>query len=347
MKIIHRITFSLLMMTFALVANAQTSLSVEDFDIQAGGEATFEVNMDNEGDQIWAVQFDMALPEGITFKSASLVSARANGHDEPTHNIKDGKDRITVTGDWDFHTFKGNQGAIIKITVQASNSFTTGKIGFSTIRFTKMVNDTPTSISGTDFNVILNPSMIQTLEGVKLYLEATSLQLEANSEGVAQGVMAVNLDNPKYMPNALMFELTLPYGLKVASVTNTERSANLTARPSVKDNGNVKVIMADMGKKLTITGDNGAICNITFEATDEYFQTGQVVMSDIQLINLDNLTYTTDPITFTVNGTSGIENVTASQLNQGAIYNLQGVKVAAENLNKGVYIQNGKKFVIK
>jgi hypothetical protein len=107
--------------------------------------------------------------------------------------------------------------------------------------------------------------------------------------------------------------------------------------------------MADIKMPLleTITGTEGAICIITFEATDNNFKSGEVKIDNIELANPDNLKCNPDDITVSISATAGIENVTASQLNQGAIYNLQGVKVAAESLNKGVYIQNGKKFVIK
>jgi hypothetical protein len=42
---------------------------------------------------------------------------------------------------------------------------------------------------------------------------------------------------------------------------------------------------------------------------------------------------------------TGISNVTVENAEDGAIYTLQGVKV--ENPSKGVYIQNGKKFIVK
>ena len=42
---------------------------------------------------------------------------------------------------------------------------------------------------------------------------------------------------------------------------------------------------------------------------------------------------------------TGISNVTAENAMDGAIYTLQGVKV--ENPSKGIYIQNGKKFIVK
>lgn len=351
MKIIQKISVSLLMMALPLLANAQTSLSVSDFELQPGGEATFDVCMNNGSDKIWGVQFDMSMSSGITFKSAELVAARANGHDDPSHSVTGGKDRIIIQGDWDFNTFKGSEGAIVKITVKASSSFTSGQIDFSTIRFTKMEGDDPTSISGTDFtvNVTTGGSAPESIDGVKFYADQTSLELEASSGDVAQGVLSINLDNPNYYPNAVQFELTLPEGVTVASVSKTDRSSKLTVRSNVKDNGHVKVMLADMGKAVTITGNSGPICDITLEASDNTFQSGQVTIDGIQLINLDNLPFTTDAITIAVSNATGIEIATVSEQMKGSIYNLQGVKVATsqEGLSKGVYILNGKKFVIK
>lgn len=34
-------------------------------------------------------------------------------------------------------------------------------------------------------------------------------------------------------------------------------------------------------------------------------------------------------------------------INDGVIYNLQGVRMNGENLPKGIYVKNGKKFIVK
>ena len=44
---------------------------------------------------------------------------------------------------------------------------------------------------------------------------------------------------------------------------------------------------------------------------------------------------------------TGINAVSKVAVNNGAIYNLQGVRVNSENLAKGIYVVNGKKYVIK
>lgn len=45
--------------------------------------------------------------------------------------------------------------------------------------------------------------------------------------------------------------------------------------------------------------------------------------------------------------TSGITEVTADVVSSDAVYNLQGVRMNAENLPSGIYIKDGKKFVVK
>lgn len=341
MKLIHKIATSLLMMALPVMANAQVTVSADNFDITAGGEATFAVNMANEGQLISDIQFDMTMPDGITFKSAIVASERSNGH-KLTASKSNGKDRITIMGPMTGDpSFKGNKGPVAYVTVQASSSFITGKLAFSFVR-----PGTPegASIKCNDFDIIVNPAMTETIEGVKFFVEAQTLDLDEENKGV----LPIMLDNPKYFATSAQFDLTLPDGLKVVDVQGTDRSALLTTGYTLRNNGTVRVVIADLSAQfLTIAGNDGAICNVFFEATDKDFKSGDVKISGIKLVNANNLKYTGDDITITVSSTAGIENVTASQLNQGTIYNLQGVKVAAESLNKGVYIQNGKKFVIK
>ena len=345
MKLIHKIATSLLMMALPVMANAQVTVSADNFDITAGGEATFAVSMANEGQLISDIQFDMTMPDGITFKSAIVASERSNGH-KLTASKTNGKDRITIMGPMTGSdpSFKGNQGPVAYVTVQASSSFTTGKLAFSFVR-----PGTPegTSIKCNDFDIIVNPAMTETIEGVKFFVESSSLALDEENKGV----LPIMLDNPHYFATSAQFDLTLPDGLKVVDVQGTDRSANLTTSFKLRSNGTVRVVMADLSaQNLTIAGNDGAICNIFFEAIDKDFKSGDVKISGIKISSASgrsDLNYVGADITLTVSSTAGIENVTANQLNQGAIYNLQGVKVAGESMNKGVYIQNGKKFVVK
>lgn len=59
--------FVALMMLCGVAANAQ-SFYVEPFSIKPGEEKTFAILLDSKGDGFSSYQFDVYLPEGITFK---------------------------------------------------------------------------------------------------------------------------------------------------------------------------------------------------------------------------------------------------------------------------------------
>ena len=50
---------------------------------------------------------------------------------------------------------------------------------------------------------------------------------------------------------------------------------------------------------------------------------------------------------FNFDGATGIKGMTATDAANEAVYNLQGVRMDAKNLQKGIYIVNGKKIVVK
>jgi hypothetical protein len=340
MKFIHKIMASLLTMALPVVASAQVSLTADNFKIDAGGEATFAVNMLNEGQQISDAQFDMAMPAGLTFKDATLVANRSNGH-SLTISAVEGKTRIFIMGT--TNNFKDNQGAIVNVTVKASDTFETGKIGFSFVRFSDL-NGNP--FKGDNFDIEANPPVPETLEGVQIFADNVTI----GTDGL--GTLPINLDNPQYSVTAAQFELTLPTGVKVSNVVGTDRAANLTTSFKELNNGKVRVVMADLTAQLkTISGTEGAICNVTLELTDNYFTSGKVTIDQILMSNPANLKYTPTAFDVTVtNSAAGIESASVNEMLKGNVYNLQGVKVlenatSLEGLSKGVYILNGKKIV--
>jgi len=340
MKITYKLKASLLMMALPLMANAQNlvTLSADDFKIDAGKTATFAVNMENEGEQISDAQFDLQLPEGLTFVSAEVASERSNGHSIKTNEVE-GKTRVMVSGNMLGNPFKDNRGAIAKVTVQASSSFETGRLGFSRI-FLSTPNGG--SIQCDNFDIEANPPIPETIEGVKFFADNLSLDAEGKGE------LAIFLDNPQYSVTSVQFDMTLPTGLKITNVKNTDRSKNLTVMNSELPSGKIRVVMVDgNGEFRTISGTEGAICNIALETTDKYFKSGKIQFDKIKLANRDNLKATPADMEVTINATAGIENATFNEQMTGSVYNLQGIKVATENMNKGIYIQNGKKFVVK
>lgn len=56
--------------------------------------------------------------------------------------------------------------------------------------------------------------------------------------------------------------------------------------------------------------------------------------------------YTVDLLSLTEGGTVGVNSI-ATEIENSPVYNMNGVRVNKENLQKGIYIVNGKKFMVK
>ena len=152
---------------------------------------------------------------------------------------------------------------------------------------------------------------------------------------------------------------------------------NQTGSPATGSNGTIKY---SGNKKYTITlpanvpidqvtiygycnsdGNESFLAELagkTYSATDYVFPARDAAVSNItHTIKLD--TPVTNTLTFTTGSnnqscfkinmhiatTTGISNVHRSTFNVQQYYNLQGVRVT--NPTKGLYIQNGKKIIIK
>ena len=114
-------------------AEAGTGLSIEPFDIQAGEEKEMLIDLTNPNGEVTLVQFDLHLPEGLSIKKngADLDFDMAERTSWRKHTL-DGNE---VDGGYRFLLYsssntliEGTEGAIIKVTVVADESFKDGTI---------------------------------------------------------------------------------------------------------------------------------------------------------------------------------------------------------------------------
>ena len=111
--------------------------------------------------------------------------------------------------------------------------------------------------------------------------------------------------------------------------------------------GNVNLDIADEPggeAKLTVFRAKSYDKESFTEETLNLFKEGDEVVFQGLLQNYNDIPELTDCFLVEVIPTTGIQNVKVSASN-GAIYNLAGQRV--EKATKGIYIQNGKKFVVK
>ena len=170
--------------------------------------------------------------------------------------------------------------------------------------------------------------------------------------------LTVNLENPDMTVTLVQFDLELSEGLSVAKdgddylmdlARTTYKKHSLDYNP---ENG--RILLSSSSNK-TLSGTSGAIITIDITAAPT-FETGTITLKNIEIVSPDNTAENPvfskpDNVVITI-GTSGITSMTMNNEYQGNVYTLQGIKVAEdatslENLEKGVYIINGRKVVKK
>ena len=173
--------------------------------------------------------------------------------------------------------------------------------------------------------------------------------------------LTVNLENPDMTVTLVQFDLELSEGLSVAKDEDEEYLMDIvTSRTTLKKHSldyndkNGRILLSSSSNK-TLSGTSGAIITIDITAAPT-FETGTITLKNIEIVSPDNTAENPvfskpDNVVITI-GTSGITSMTMNNEYQGNVYTLQGVKVAKnatslDNLEKGIYIINGRKVVKK
>ena len=158
-------------------------------------------------------------------------------------------------------------------------------------------------------------------------------------------VLQVNLSNPGDEFCGFQADLYLPTGVEVAYseddeaylVENGSRCAKKYVSEAAKKDGYYTVLQYITSNKA-YTGEEGEIMRITLTGQAEEIAS----LKNIVIARADGTKATIELVEFGCS--TGINDVKAESAN-APIYNLQGVQV--KNATKGVFIQNGKKYIVK
>ena len=176
-KRIHTILVALL--ALACSATAQ-SLTVQGIEAKAGEQATLTVNLSG-ATSMTALQFNLALPEGVTIAQGTpTLGTAANGHTLDVETLDNG-DRLFVLYSMDLNTFRNGQ--LLSIPVSISDNAKSGEGSLTTVRF---ATTEAVSNAGTDakFNVTVQEPEPEGFSNSKLYtLTCKRGELVMNAEG--------------------------------------------------------------------------------------------------------------------------------------------------------------------
>ena len=115
-------------------------LAIDPVDIYQGGEAVMPIMLNNGQDQVTLVQFDLALPTGLTLKKNSsgnpivTIGQRVNQttHTLQTNVLGDGSLRCLLSSNTNA-VISGQNGTILSVTLQATEDFDEGYVKLNNI----------------------------------------------------------------------------------------------------------------------------------------------------------------------------------------------------------------------
>ena len=129
-------SLSLLMFMLAfmpMTGNAAAEISIESFNIEAGGTAEMKIDLTNPNDDITLVQFDMYLPAGLSISKDGdeyEVDLARTSYKKHSLDLGTSFDDFTRFLLWSSknNVLDGNSGTIITVKLKADATFNGGTI---------------------------------------------------------------------------------------------------------------------------------------------------------------------------------------------------------------------------
>ena len=288
------------MLGFFTNALAQNSVTIADFTIKPGEEKTLAVCLDN-ADPMSALQMDIQLPAGITYKEGSL-KRNEERLDRTTHsiymsNIGNQTYRLLILPSSQTN-MRGNSGAVAYFTVTADDNFTelshiyVNKIIGSSSTVTGEGGETP-SYAMSDISVAVSPNI------GKLYVAEDSLAIKTDG---SYKKISIALDN-KIAVRGMQADITLPEGLTVETNDNGETvfeygdrlGQNMIINSNKLENGKLRVMVYGLTDEIIATGD-GTVFAFNVKADETLPLLSEVVMDNVLVSDEDGAAYPIDEV---------------------------------------------------
>ena len=295
----------------------------------AGGEAEFTVSLNNE-EAITGLQATLELPLGVT--------ATVTKSDRLTGAIWQYNATTGAIKYWGASALAGNEGAIFTVKLTADDTFTTpAKVTLSNV---KLTNSKSQSI--TVDPIIINIVATVNTNGLQLEInKATKVVDDANAEEAPEALKALKdeLEKAKEI-------FANPVG-KVQSEIDAETAALKAAREAYPKAVAKEALDKEIAAATDLLGETATDAD-PGKALNDAITAAKAVSTNADA-TVDELKAATEALKAAeeaFNTATGIESVKVDDLTKdGAVYNLNGVHVT--NPTKGLYIKNGKKYMVK
>ena len=281
----------LMLLALPLASRAKDTFYIEPVNVVPGESKTITLNLDNS--QVFrGFQTDIELPEGLKIASKSngnfdisLTDRGSSSFSVSSNLMSDGSVRIlgySTQGE----SIKGNQGALVRISVRASSDFSGGYI--------KLKNSIFSDVNNRDVKLDKSQLFVGTKEQNDVFVKSGEISPEVSK------AFSFELSNESEM-TAFQMDLVLPNGLSLDlnKTRLTGRCGNHQLQTKQLGNGKVRIICMS-SDNTSISGKIGSVIDLWIKAEKGIAGNQIVKLENIIFSDVKARTYRMDPFSFVV-----------------------------------------------
>ena len=281
----------LMLLALPLASRAKDTFYIEPVNVVPGESKTITLNLDNS--QVFrGFQTDIELPEGLKIASRSngnfdisLTDRGSSSFSVSSNLMSDGSVRIlgySTQGE----SIKGNQGALVRISVRASSDFSGGYI--------KLKNSIFSDVNNRDVKLDNSQLFVGTKEQNDVSVKGCEISPEVSK------AFSFELSNESEM-TAFQMDVVLPNGLSLDlnKTRLTGRCGNHQLQTKQLGNGKVRIICMS-SDNTSISGKIGSVIDLWIKAEKGITGNQIVKLENIIFSDVKARTYRMDPFSFVV-----------------------------------------------
>ena len=281
----------LMLLALPLASRAKDTFYIAPVNVVPGESKTITLNLDNS--QVFrGFQTDIELPEGLKIASKSngnfdisLTDRGSSSFSVSSNLMSDGSVRIlgySTQGE----SIKGNQGALVRISVRASSDFSGGYI--------KLKNSIFSDVNNRDVKLDNSQLFVGTKEQNDVSVKGGEISPEVSK------AFSLELSNESEM-TAFQMDVVLPNGLSLdlSKTRLTGRCGNHQLQTKQLGNGKVRIICMSTDN-TSISGNIGSVIDLWIKAKKGIAGNQIVKLDNIIFSDVKARTYRMDPFSFVV-----------------------------------------------
>ena len=281
----------LMLLALPLASRAKDTFYIAPVNVVPGESKTITLNLDNS--QVFrGFQTDIELPKGLKIASKSngnfdisLTDRGTSSFSVSSNLMSDGSVRIlgySTQGE----SIKGNQGALVRISVRASSDFSGGNI--------KLKNSIFSDVNNRDVKLDNSQLFVGTKEQNDVSVKGGEISPEVSK------AFSLELSNESEM-TAFQMDVVLPNGLSLdlSKTRLTDRCGNHQLQTKQLGNGKVRIICMS-SDNTSISGKIGSVIDMWIKAEKGIAGNQIVKVENIIFSDVKARTYRMDPFSFVV-----------------------------------------------